>query len=163
MCVSTNGRRDMRVRRDEEWGSGVNTWRKESDVGVDRGEALVLKRAFYETHWVCHSDFSHPVSLSLLRFALDRIFSFRATQDNEWSFYWITSNLLTAHESIILHTVYIIKNLLNKLPRCIVGDIVIKQISQLNAREKYSKEYFSVLDICISILLWSEIYILILK
>ncbi|OAD59742.1 Protein timeless like protein [Eufriesea mexicana] len=31
-------------------GLGVNTRRKQPDVGVDRGEVLVLKGAFYETH-----------------------------------------------------------------------------------------------------------------
>lgn len=46
-------------------GLGVNTWRKQPDVGVDRGEVLVLKGAFYETHWDCHSDL-FSLTLSLL-------------------------------------------------------------------------------------------------
>lgn len=45
MCVSIN--RSVGRWVDEEWGLGVSTWRKESDVGVDRGEALMLKGTFY--------------------------------------------------------------------------------------------------------------------
>lgn len=47
-------------------GLGVNTWRKQPDVGVDRGEVLVLRGAFYETHWDCHSDLFSYLSLTLL-------------------------------------------------------------------------------------------------
>lgn len=47
-------------------GLGVNTWRKQPDVGVDRGEVLVLEGAFYETHWDCHSDLFFYLSLTLL-------------------------------------------------------------------------------------------------
>lgn len=103
MCVGITGRR-AKVGRDEEWGLGVSTWRKESDVGVDRGEAIVLKGAFYETHWVCHSDFSSCLSLR----TRTCLFFIRMTYDNNCPVYSIITVFLITRRKLC-YTIYIRK------------------------------------------------------
>lgn len=93
--------------RREEWRLGVSTWRKESDVGVDRGEALMLKGTFYETHWICHSDFSSRRCTALYRIFLS------ITWDNELALF----NHIDFINNAWIHyfTRYMIRNLLYNL------------------------------------------------